>query len=566
MLLLYLYFLIFDLLDKRSDICHIKKYKSITKWYKFMFWKKALVVVSLIFSYSSLSSASTAPSSMESFYTQNWLEQGSAVDALILQPKTLEKIYTDNDFQLIWTHKNAVRSFELQLDFLKRANISQDFSIRLQKLIELRSQESWSQYDLLATDTFLAYLSYVEHSQQDGERWYFDEPAKGKVKVKVKLKSLYLPSESLLLGFEQAIKDNQIAEFVQSQAPPMDDYARFIQVYFYLLDALDHPRTPYQQTATRRPGDKMEVANRDALIELIEYIGVDITKVEPQLDWYDDSLVAAVKQFQKMHGLTMDGMIGGKTLYWINMLPEQRLHILALNAERMRLWPRERSNIIMVNIPAFEVKYWHQDQLIIDERVVVGRSSRKTPIMVTNLNTIIINPTWNVPHTIMVEDIIPMVKKDRSYLEKHQMAIIRNWSTPEIIDPETIDWSMIDPDSFPYRIRQNSGTLNALGQYKFNTPNSRAIYLHDTPSKSLFSRDSRAYSSGCIRVRNASSFARKILESQRMVNVDIEPANNRENHPVTLKQRIPVHIIYQTFWIDAGGINYRNDVYDYDNI
>jgi L,D-transpeptidase YcbB len=158
------------------------------------------------------------------------------------------------------------------------------------------------------------------------------------------------------------------------------------------------------------------------------------------------------------------------------------------------------------------------------------------------------------------------MKSDNSYLASHNIQIIEGWNSERVIDPAEIDWKQIRSDAFPYRMRQQSGISNALGQYKFNTPNRDSIYLHDTPSQSLFDRDIRAFSSGCIRVQNARTFAQTILSQQGIVKYDLSPEQSKSNTHVLLKSKIPVHIIYQTVWYEAGELNYRKDIYDYDPV
>jgi murein L,D-transpeptidase YcbB/YkuD len=208
--------------------------------------------------------------------------------------------------------------------------------------------------------------------------------------------------------------------------------------------------------------------------------------------------------------------------------------------------------------------YWSSGKEVFESKVVVGKIERPTPLMQIRLDSLILNPTWNVPWKIMVEDIIPKVQHDRAYLTKQNIKIIPKWGSDEIIDPETIDWNNLNPSSFPYRMTQESGNSNALGLYKFNTPNRRAIFLHDTPSKSLFSRQQRAFSSGCIRVENADVFAERLIEAQgvsRSAKLDEPPSSNQS---IPLKSRVPVHIIYQTAWYEEGSVHYREDIYRLD--
>jgi murein L,D-transpeptidase YcbB/YkuD len=162
----------------------------------------------------------------------------------------------------------------------------------------------------------------------------------------------------------------------------------------------------------------------------------------------------------------------------------------------------------------------------------------------------------------MVKDIIPKVKENPTYLFSQRIEILEGWNNQARIDPTMIDWQEVNARRFPYRMRQQAGELNALGQYKFNTPNAQAIFLHDTPSKHLFDESLRAFSSGCVRVENADQFAQVLLEAQGKTLEDV--ATDRPNKAIALKQRIPVHIIYQTAWMSDGKAHFRGDVYQYD--
>jgi murein L,D-transpeptidase YcbB/YkuD len=187
--------------------------------------------------------------------------------------------------------------------------------------------------------------------------------------------------------------------------------------------------------------------------------------------------------------------------------------------------------------------------------------------MTVNMDSVILNPTWNVPWKIMVKDIIPKVKRNPMYLLHNNIQIIRSWTSREIIDPTTINWAAVNPRTFPYRMRQASGSHNALGLYKFNMPNPQAIYLHDTPSKNLFEQDRRAFSSGCVRVENADQLAELLFKTQGLEErfAKKRQSASRSNTSVPLGERIPVHIIYQTAWLEDGTLYYRDDIYSYDN-
>lgn len=210
------------------------------------------------------------------------------------------------------------------------------------------------------------------------------------------------------------------------------------------------------------------------------------------------------------------------------------------------------------------MKYWSSGKEVFESKVVVGRRGRPTPLMTIELESLILNPTWNVPWRIMVRDIIPRVKKDPAYLVKENITIVPRWGSKELIDPNEIDWQNLRPSSFPYKMTQLSGDNNALGLYKFNTPNRRAIFLHDTPSKELFEEVSRAFSSGCVRVENAEQFASILLKRQGADMSLVDENEVAANQSIPLTRKVPVHIIYQTAWSEGGKIQYRDDIYRFD--
>ncbi|EEX92559.1 hypothetical protein VIOR3934_05029 [Vibrio orientalis CIP 102891 = ATCC 33934] len=482
-----------------------------------------------------------------------WLPSDSPLYGLLQFPQAVEEVYRENDNQMVWFDLQQGSKLEFQLEVIDHAGFSPLFSRQLSYLQFYRKSNRWHEYDVLATDTLLLYLSYAESAKNDGKYWFFEQ----------KLSTpLPLPPQSAQIALKRGISQQHLAELIERYTPDSQEYQYLIDTYLHIIkfDKLNTP--PYRQVGIKRVGDRLE--NRDVLIQRLSIVDVDLIDVRKDIRWFDQTLKVAVKQFQNLHGLKPDGIIGPETIKWINLPIEKRLSTLAINAERIRYWPSQRDTIIVVNVPSFQMTYWSSGEEVFESKVVVGKIERPTPLMQIRLDSLILNPTWNVPWKIMVEDIIPKVQHDRAYLTKQNIKIIPKWGSDEIINPETIDWDNLNPSSFPYRMTQESGNSNALGLYKFNTPNRRAIFLHDTPSKSLFSRQQRAFSSGCIRVENADVFAKRLIEAQgvsRRAKLDEPPGPNQS---IPLKSRVPVHIIYQTAWYEEGSVHYREDIYRLD--
>lgn len=283
---------------------------------------------------------------------------------------------------------------------------------------------------------------------------------------------------------------------------------------------------------------------------------------------YTPELVDAVKRFQKWQGLEADGIIGAGTRQWLNASPHLRATLLALNIQRLRILPGDVSTGIMVNIPNYSLKYYLHGNEVLASRVIVGRPSRKTPLMSSVLSNVVLNPPWNVPTTLVREDIVPKMMHDPSYLQKHGFQLLSGWSSDaEVIDPSTINWSTVSADHFPYRVRQEAGSMSALGRYKFNMPSSDAIYLHDTPNHNLFQRDVRALSSGCVRVNKASELANMLLQDTGWNDARISSTvQGGTTTFVPIRLRIPVKLFYLTAWVaEDGKPQFRTDIYNYDS-
>lgn len=288
-------------------------------------------------------------------------------------------------------------------------------------------------------------------------------------------------------------------------------------------------------------------------------------------DFFDDRIEQAVIRFQRRHGLDADGVVGRNTLAALNEPIEERIEQILVNMERWRWMPDDLGDrYILVNLAGFEVDVVEDGRTIIEMPVVVGRPYRRTPVFSGLMTYLEFNPTWTVPPNIARKDILPKAQQDPAYLAGQKIRVFNGWDNdaPEL-DPLTVDWKSLGNGRVPYRLRQDAGPNNALGRVKFMLPNRFDVYLHDTPSRELFAKSVRAFSSGCIRLKEPMRLAEYVLADVPgwdRARIDSVVASGKTT-VVRLPQGIPVHLTYSTVWFGEGGtIHFRDDVYGRDGL
>ena len=288
----------------------------------------------------------------------------------------------------------------------------------------------------------------------------------------------------------------------------------------------------------------------------------------PDMDMFDRWLEEAVMHYQARHGLEVDGKVGPRTRRSLNIPLSERIRQIRINLERWRWLPRKLGKrYVIVNMTGFELYIMENGSVMLDMPVIVGKSYRSTPTFSGLISYMEYNPYWTIPEKLVLEDIIPRQLRDSSYLSRKSIKVYRGWANPKVIDPQAVDWSKIDPDRFPYWMRQDPGPKNALGTVKFMFSNPYEIYLHGTPDKHLFDRVVRAFSSGCIRVKDPVRLAAFLLNdgTQKMEEEVLANIHLGSNQGVTLPTAVPIYLVYWTAWVDQDGkMNFRDDIYDRD--
>lgn len=287
---------------------------------------------------------------------------------------------------------------------------------------------------------------------------------------------------------------------------------------------------------------------------------------------YDKCLQKAVKVFQKRNGLKTDGAVGAGTLKVLNKTVNDRISTLLVNLDRIKWLPNRSSRLhIIINIPSFMLYFEEKGKLIQKIRTVVGTPKNPTPIFSNIVKTIVLNPYWNLPTSIVQKEMIPKLLKNSNAMAKKGIEIRDGWGrNAKKVNPSTIDWAKYRYSAHvPFRFAQVPGDKNALGKVKFLFPNKYAVYMHDTPAKSLFNRNKRAFSHGCIRLHKPRELLKTFAKFNSNLSYDKSQKilKGKDRTHISLKERVPVDIIYLTAWVDYDGkLQFRNDIYGYDKM
>jgi L,D-transpeptidase YcbB len=363
--------------------------------------------------------------------------------------------------------------------------------------------------------------------------------------------------------------------YIASLAPQNPQYAMF-------KSAMNGLTEGGKKLAEIADGPDLKVGSQDErILEIrarLQTLGITVAEIDAKADptVYDKKLVASIKKFQTSNKIKATGIINGATLAALNAdHSDEERQRLVINMERMRWLPKNLgSRYVFVNQPAYEVKVMDQGQVAWHSRVIIGKPMNQTYSFYDQIETVVFNPSWGVPASIIINEYGPKSRKDPSYLDRNGFKI-KDANGDEISSRDVDWWGMGQAPKFG--VQQPPGSDNALGELKFLFPNGHDIYMHDTPTKNLFTDSTRAYSHGCVRVQNPREFASVLLGmSAEDVAKNLGPKAQKgkkadpteafvDSHSVNLAQKVPVYLTYFTAWTDQSGkIQYYNDIYGRD--
>jgi murein L,D-transpeptidase YcbB/YkuD len=474
---------------------------------------------------------------LEQFITEQKTEDSTA--------NLLRNFYNSRNYQFAWFTQDGLaeqaRAFwNLHNNYI---NFSKDSSLidkRLHKQMEVLINEDsivnptsaqLTQTELQLTEHFFEYAQYAYEGKVNPEELQWHIPRK-KVNATVLLDSLISREGKDINDWEPV---NQQYKLLKKE----------LTRYYQIQKAGAWNEISLGQKSKYKQGDYATAIKqvKQRLQATGDYPADDTSKR------FEKAFKSAVQQAQKRFGFKQNGIINAALVNELNVPIEDRIEQLLINMERMRWMPKTPAgNRIVANIPEFTLHVFEDANKVFDMDIVVGKAATGTVVFNDMLKYIVFSPYWNIPRSIVRNEILPGMKRNENYLAARNM--------------EQTGYS----NGLPV-IRQKPGGANALGKVKFIFPNSYSIYFHDTPSKSLFNREKRAFSHGCIRLAEPKKLAEYLLRNQPEWTSDkiSEAMNASQEKWVTLKDPVPVFISYFTAWVDNEGLlNFRDDIYGHD--
>lgn len=483
------------------------------------------------------------------------LPEGRSVEVdsvliLAFESKTLMDFYKSTGYKSVWQSKKNRKIIVEQLSNSWKEGLNPaDYYVNKLQENELKmatlNDAKLAKHDVLLTYCLQKYVSHLTNGRLNPRKLYEDWDLKvNEIDINQTMANL-VKSDSLSEKIEQ-LKPNHI-------------------VYKRLKKAL--------QIISAYPRDiftRIEITNKivqndtnSAIINIKKRL-IYWKEMKPKdslTTIYDGEAEIAVKKFQTRHGLAADGVIGKGTVESLNFSKNQRKKQIIANLERWKWFPREMGNeYLIVNIPDYKLALVKEKDTIRNHKVIVGRAKRKTPVLSSKISNVVFNPTWTVPPTILREDVIPAVLKNRNYLANTNIKIYDSNG----VEVPASKWRLSIAKS--YRYVQSPGTFNSLGMVKILFPNRFSVYLHDTNHRDFFSKQVRSLSSGCVRVDKPLELTEYLMADATNWNLEkiTETLQSEKTKQVKLKKEVFIHILYWTAWSEKNTLIFRDDIYNLD--
>ncbi len=469
------------------------------------------------------------------------------------RPGLLSKLYRDREYRSIWTADGPLAGqLDALLDAIERStrhglNPADYHLAALERLDAPSNPHDELLLELLASDAFLGQVKdratgAVSPAELDPDWHVIDSEAD--------------PGRTL---DQLAASGGAVLPALDALWPQSAEYGKLVaeRARILALGQVEMVSVP--------PGPLLRPVDRGARVVLLKQ---RLLGPGQYSDSYDDTLKTAVVDFQRAAGLEPDGIVGEGTLEVLNATRSSWIDRIDANLERWRWLPRGvPDTYLRVNIADFDLRVIRHGDLQLSMAVIVGKPYRRTPVFTAAIAYMVFNPYWTVPAKLAVQDKLPVLRQNPATLAAQGFEV-RPQGAEEFEPLTAVDWSAVTPATFHYLLRQRPGPLNALGQVKLMLPNPYSVYLHDTPSRDLFAKQERSFSSGCVRLSRPLDLARWVLDNDGQATSAErvrELAEGSQTVTVTLHTPLPAYIVYFTAFTDTTGrVVFRRDLYQRD--
>ena len=476
------------------------------------------------------------------------------IDSLLLvrfNSSVLKAFYLESGFKSVWQSQKDRNNILKQLSNSDEEGLNpENYAInKLQNFEEkysILSIKEKANYDVLLTHNLQKYISHLTNGQFNPNNFYKDWDLKrNTIDINATL-AQWLKSDSLQYKIAVVKPDHSVYKSLKKALKiinsfPIDDCKPIeINTKIVLNDT-----NPALMDIKKRLIYWKDMLPKDSLSNI-----------------YDDEANAAVIKFQVRHGLLADGVLGKGTIKALNVSKKLRKAQILANLERWKWFPKDMgSEYLIVNIPDFKVTVVKNGDTVQTHKVIVGRDKRPTPIVSSQLTNVVLNPTWTVPPTILREDVIPAISKNRNYLAQTNIKVFDSKGN----EVSASSWKLSNATG--YRYVQSPGTFNSLGMVKLIFPNRFSVYLHDTNHRDFFGKQNRSLSSGCVRVQNPLELAEYLLDNKTEWNIEkiTQILQSDKTRSIKIKNNVQIHILYWTAWSEKNKLIFRDDIYNLDN-
>lgn len=476
----------------------------------------------------------------------------------------INNYYKSTGFEPMWSSKeNWLEPAALLIKYIDNAAMQglykEDYHFnKLQKIKSILDTDSikrmdavmWANADVLMSEAYAGLLKDLKQGRllPDSLSWKYDT---------AKQRTFFASN------FDRLKNGEHLHNILEAVQPKHAEYINLKKVIKKFTDSMDTRTYTYLIYP-----NKDSIGFLRAFKKRLNEAGITIPSNADSLQ-----LNSAVKKYQKMKGLLADGKIGNSVVKQLNLTDRQKFNVIAITLDKYKILPEVMpQKYIWVNLPAYNLKVWSKDSLVLESKVICGKTATPTPIITSAISDMVLYPTWTVPISIISKEMLPGLKRNTSYLARRGLYLLNGKG--EKINPANINWAKYTK-GIPYRIQQGSGDRNALGVIKFNFANPFSVYLHDTNQRYLFKNGVRSLSHGCIRVQEWQKLADFIVRNDSInlkrndtMHYNTDSIRNwiaqKEKHVIEVKNKIPLFIRYFSCENANGAIKFYDDIYGED--